>query len=319
MEKRLRWQHYQTELQNLCEDLIDKRETYDAIRKRLELIFGPAGKILGVDARLLAFLEFLYTRSQGPYSPYFLKNSRLIQVIIRRSAPLRNMLNASGAHALGNMILDGRGNLNFKISDFNEFTYVLDFWENCGLEVQTPRSVFEAILNKKGVRERIERQDGALLIRLSNIFPMFEKEIIPSDVDLNQIKERVQEPFREYFDSIIQDYLSQGKSIDDIIEIENARAGKSLAKRNQFLSYLVKRRHNFECQICAAGDLAKIPSFIQVHHIVRLSDDGEDHSRNMIVTCNYHHEEIHKGRITLEKGEKILIDYYGKKYFTSVN
>lgn len=319
MERRLKWQQFQTELQNLSDDLIDRRETYDAIEKRLELIFGPAVKILGVDARLLAFLEFLYTKSQGPYSPYFLRYSRLIQVIIRRSVPLRNMLNASGAHALGNMVLDGRGNLNFKISDFNELSYVLDFWENCGLEIQTPRSVFDAILNKKGIKQRIERVNGSLLIRLSNIFPMFEREIIPSDLDLNTIKEQVQEPFRDYFEDIIQDYLSQGKSIDDIIEIENARAGKTLAKRNQFLSYLVKRRHNFECQICAAGDITKVPSFIQVHHIVRLADDGEDHSRNMIVTCNFHHEEIHKGRIKLEKGERILIDSNGKRYFTSPN
>ncbi|MEN6396007.1 MAG: hypothetical protein ABFC78_05945, partial [Methanoregula sp.] len=130
----------------MSDDLIDRRETYDAIIKRLELIFGPAGKVLGVDVRLLAFLEFLYSKSQGPYSPYFLKYSHLIQVIIRRSAPLRNMLNESGAHAIGNMVLDGRGHLKFKISDFNELSYVLDFWENCGLAALTPRTIFDAIL-----------------------------------------------------------------------------------------------------------------------------------------------------------------------------
>lgn len=319
MEKRLKWHLHETELQHLSDDLIDKRESYDAIGRRLELTFGPAGKILGVDVRLLAFLEFLYTKSQGPYSPYFLKYSHIIQIILRRSAPLRNMMNGSGAHALGNMVLDGRGNLNFKISDFNELSYVLDFWEKCGLEAQTPRSIFNAILNKKGVRYRVEKLDGALLIRLSNIFPMFENEIIPPNVDLKQFSESLQNPFAEYFEDIIQDYSTQGKSIDDIIEIENLRAGKTLERRNQFLSYLVKKRHNFQCQICSAGDPAKFPSYIQVHHIIRLADNGEDHSRNMIVTCNYHHEEIHRGRIRLETGEKISIESNGRKLFTSPN
>ena len=114
MEKRLKWHLHETELQFLSDDIIDRRETYDAIGKRLDLIFGPAGKILGVDVRLLAFLEFLYTKSQGPYSPYFLKYSHIIKIIIRRSGALRNMLNESGAQAIGNMVLDGRGNLNFK-------------------------------------------------------------------------------------------------------------------------------------------------------------------------------------------------------------
>lgn len=113
--------------------------------------------------------------------------------------------------------------------------------------------------------------------------------------------------------------FSCGKSVDDIIEIENQRAGKTLDRRNRFLSYLVKKRHNFQCQICSAGETARIPSFIQVHHMVRLADDGEDHSRNMIVTCNYHHEEIHRGRMRLENGEKIQIEYDGKKMFTTPN
>ncbi|HNW79935.1 MAG TPA: HNH endonuclease signature motif containing protein [Methanoregulaceae archaeon] len=319
MEKRLKWHPYKVELQYLSDDLIDRRETYDAIGKRLELIFGPAGKILGVDARLLAFLEFLYSKSQGPYSPYFLKYSRLIKIIIRRSAPLRNMLNESGAHAIGNMVLNGRGKLKFKISDFNELSYVLDFWENCGLLPQTPRTIFNAIKNKSAFRYRIEKLDGALLIRLSNIFPMFETEIIPSDVDIKQLIESQQEPFREYYQEILQDYLSQGKGIDEIIDIENQRAGKTLVYRNQFLSFLVKKRHDFHCQICAAGDPAIIPSSIQVHHIMPLSEKGEDHSSNMIVTCNYHHQEIHNGKIKIEIGNIITIHINGKKYFTTPN
>ncbi len=319
METRLKWRLYETELQILSDDIIDRRETYNAIGKRLELIFGPTGKIRGVDARLLAFLEFLYTKSQGPYAPDFLKYSQIIKVIIRRSRPLRNMLNESGAHAIGNMVLNGRGNLNFTISDYNELSSVLDFWEDCGLQTQNPRAIFDAILIKKGIRNRIESRDGALLIRLSNIFPMFESEIISPDLDLNQLNRGLQNPFSGYFEDITQKYLSQGKSISDIIEIQNQRAGKTQNRRNQYLSFLVKKRCNYQCQICATCDPVKIPFSIQVHHITPLSENGDDHSRNMIVVCNYHHHDIHSGRIQLEKGEVITIERNGKKFFTSPN
>lgn len=319
MAKRLNWKLYEAELELLSDDLVARREPYSAIEERLESIFGPAGEIRGVDLRLLAFLEYLFTRSQGPYAPGFLKYSHIINVIIRRSWTLRNMLNKSGAHAIGNMVLNGRGKLNFKISDYNELSYILDFWQGCGLWTQTPRTVFDAILSKRIVQNRIVSRDADLLIRLSNIFPMFESEIIPSDLDLSPIREGSQNPFPKYFESITQDYLSQGKTISEIIEIENLRAGKTLSRRNQYLSYLVKKRCNFQCQICVAGDPAKYPSFIQVHHITPLSENGDDHSSNMIVVCNHHHQEIHRGQIQIKKGEVLSIEGNGKKFTTNPN
>jgi hypothetical protein len=321
MGKRVNWRPHEAELQILSDDLIEGRVSYDAIKERLASIFGPAKKILGVDARLRAFLEFLFMKSQGPYSPYFMKYSHIILMIIRRSSPLRQNLNEFGAHTIGNMILDGRGHWKFVISDFNELSSILEFWLQCGLHPPTPRSVFDAILDKNEIRFRIERLDGAVLIRLANIFPMFKDEFFPPDVDFNCLRRKEPEPFKKYYLDIIQDYYSQGKSIDDIIERENQRSGETLVYRNQFLTFLVKTRHNFRCQICVAGDPATNPSSIEVHHIIPLADRGKDHSGNMIVTCDYHHKEIHDGKIILKKENEdtIAIRSNGRLFFTDSN
>ncbi|MDD1703024.1 MAG: HNH endonuclease [Methanoregula sp.] len=324
MGKRVQWDTHVEELQRLSDDLIERREIYDNIKDRLAGIFGPAKCILGVDARLRAFLEFLFMRSQGPYSPEFLHYSPIIRHIIRRTSPLITNLNESGAHTLGNMVLNGRGHWKFIISDYNELEYVLKFWETCNLTPQTPRMVFDAIISKNEIRYRMERLDPDLLLRLSRIFPLYKDEIIPSGVDPDQLPRPPQEPFKQYYQDIIQDYLAQGMSIDDIIEKENLRAAQTITYRHQFLVYLVKLRHNFLCQICTAGDPVKgiqtDPSYaVEVHHIWSLAEGGEDHSRNMIVTCPHHHKQIHAGLIQLMNGEMITIKKEGRIFFTRSN
>ena len=152
MGRTMHWGEHTDELQLLSEEIIEKRlTTIDAIQQRLEQILGPGEKKFGVDFQLVAFLEYLFFKSQGPYSPYFLKYSNIIRFLIIRLPALRNLLNNSGADAIGNMILNGRGRLKFIISDFFELGYVLDFWENCGLKKLTPRKIFQAILTKKGI------------------------------------------------------------------------------------------------------------------------------------------------------------------------
>jgi len=324
MGKRVKWDTHIEELQGLCDDLIERRETYDNLIDRLSRIFGPAKMIRWVDGRLRAFLEFLFMQSQGPYSPDFLRYSPIIQQIVQRTAPLKANLNENGAHTIGNMVLNGRGHWNFIISDYNELEYVLKFWENCNLTPQTPRMIFDAIIAKNEIRYRIEKLDPDLLLRLSRIFPEYKDEIIPPGVDPDQLPRPPQEPFKEYYQDIIQEYLSQGFDIDDIIARENERAALTIRYRHQFLVYLVKLRHNFLCQICTAGDPVKgdhadPSSAVEVHHIWSLAEGGEDRSRNMIVTCPCHHRQIHAGLIQLTNGEMITIKKEGRIYFTRSN
>ena len=239
--------------------------------------------------------------------------------MIIRSRAFQNLLNDSGSAAIGNMVLNGRGNLKFIISDFFELGYVMDFWETCGLEKQTPRKIFQAILAKKGIHYRIQILDPDLLIRLSNVFPMFEKEINPSNVDLVSLSAISHNPFNDYYDSIIQYHVQQGLALEEIIQLENLRQRNPIERRNHFLSYLVRKYQNFQCQICNVWSPSQNSVDIQVHHIIPLSAKGKDLSSNMLVACNIHHKEIHSGRITVEKGEKITINCNGEQLSTEPN
>jgi len=320
MGKTMGWGEHTDELQLLSDDIVEKRlTTIDAIQQRLEQILGPGEKKFGVDFQLVAFLEYLFFKSQGPYSPYFLRYSSIIRFLIIRSPAFRNLLNNSGADAIGNMILNGRGRLKFIISDFFELGYVLDFWETCGLEKLTPRKIFQAILTKKGIFYRVQKQDPDLLIRLSNVFPMFEKEINPENVDLISLSAIAHNPFRDYYESIIEYHIHQGLALEEIIQLENSRKRDPDVKRNHFLSYLVRKHQNFQCQICSGVSPSQNFVDIQVHHIVPISANGEDLSSNMLVACKFHHKEIHSGRITLEKGEKIIINCNGGQFSTEPN
>lgn len=320
MAKTLGWGSHTDELLLLSEEIIElKQINIKDLQNKLQLILGPKVSVEGVDLRLIAFLEFLFLKSQGPYSPDFTKYSLVIQSIIRQSGTLKNMLNKTGSHAIGNMVLNGRRKLKFTISDFYELQYVLDFWEGCGLEKQTPRSIFNAILKKKGISEQIQNKDPSLLVRLSSVFPMFEKEIISADFNLISIRESPQNPFVEYYESIIKYHTDQGLTLEGVIQLENLRQRNPIEKRNSFLVYLVKKQQNFQCQLCKTGCTTKDPSFIEVHHIVPLSKRGEDLSSNMLVTCNFHHKDIHEGRILIEKSERIAINCGGEQFYTKAN
>ena len=62
METRLKWRLYETELQILSDDIIDRRETYNAIGKRLELDRARMGRSVVSMHGSLHFSNF-YTRS----------------------------------------------------------------------------------------------------------------------------------------------------------------------------------------------------------------------------------------------------------------
>lgn len=306
------WRQFEKEFQDLSDNIysgnINKKHE---INEKLEGI-SHSVKVRGVSNILISYLEFLFFRAQGPYSLNFQKYSKLIKIIIKKFPELRALLNENGAHTLGNMVLDGRGKLKFPLSDALEFQEMLDFWERCGLKTLTPRKVFKAILEKKGVKTKISSGDPKMIIRLVSIFPMYQEDIIPDNIDYNSLIKEIKDPSIDYFEDIIQSYFNSGLTLYDIIKNENNRLNQSFTYRNQFLAYLVKRSHGFNCQICENFLPSKVPSNIQVHHIVPLSEKGLDRSDNMLVTCHFHHKEIHFGRIQVDLGDKIWIRANGK-------
>jgi len=69
--------------------------------------------------------------------------------------------------------------------------------------------------------------------------------------------------------------------------------------RSPTVTAIAKLRADFRCEIEGCGYEPFIGSqsllYIEIHHIVRLADDGEDSLENTACLCPAHHREIHFG------------------------
>jgi 5-methylcytosine-specific restriction endonuclease McrA len=98
-----------------------------------------------------------------------------------------------------------------------------------------------------------------------------------------------------------------------MIVLESKRKKPVGLKRNNLLSYLIKKKHNFQCQLCKTLH-ENIHGDVEIHHIISLEYGGDDRSDNMIVLCKKHHKDVHEGLIRINALDKICINYLGKNY-----
>lgn len=293
---RKNWKAHLSDLEYLTDELIHGTiRTRKQLIPRLEVILGRKSSIQGVDTRILALLEFCFFMAGGPYGPLFDKYCRLIKRILTWDNNLKRLLNYSADHAIANMVLHARGRLKFKVSDVYELNRVLDAWQYMGLERQTHRSVLHAISQKKAFKHRLQENNPYLLARLAKIFPNKIDEFIPPGMDLRQA---IYEHQNARFGPLVDSLLSQGITLDELIVKENQRP-LLVIQRNPLLAYLVKRRHEFSCQVCNHFPIrsTKYLSRVEAHHIVPLSQGGEDQSSNLLVLCPQHHLEVHQAHI----------------------
>jgi hypothetical protein len=287
------------------------------LRNSLVKIFPETKDIMGVDARYIAFLEFCFYRANGPYSMKFKFYVILIRKIFKVYPPALRLINSTGASAIANMALGGQGGFKFEIADQFEFEVVLKYWRIMGLKRQTSKSVFNALMRKNRIKVKIKDQDLFLLARLKEIFPTFKYKFIKQGLDLNQA---LYEHFKERFESIIQEYEKKGLSLQEMIDRENKRELPVGVKRNNLLAFLVKKIHNFECQVCNLLDSKQYMLYeIQAHHIKFLSQEGLDHSKNMIILCEKHHDDAHSGKLTFQKSSKLQISYRNESFSIDYN
>lgn len=289
----------------------------DYLNNSLVKIFPETKDIRGVDARYIAFLEFCFYRANGPYSMKFKFYAILMKKVLKVYPPALGLINSTGASAIANMVLGGKGGFKFEIADQFELEVVLRYWKYMGLKPETPKSVFNALLKKNRIKTKIKNQNLFLLARLKEIFPSFKYKFIKRGLNLNQA---LYEHFKERFDSIILEYEKKGLSLREMIDKENMRKLPIGVKRNNLLAFLVKKYHNFECQVCNLLDSRKHRRYeIQAHHIEYLSQGGLDQSNNIIVLCELHHEEAHSDRLTFVISSKLQINYRNKIYSCSYN
>jgi len=288
----------------------DKEFTEETFIEKLSLIFTDSKIVANTDNRTIAFLEFCFYMADGPYSRKFTFFVIVLRKVFAVYPPLRKLINKTGAAAIANMTLGAIGALKFEISDLYELKQVLWAWGKMGLRRNTINSVFSVVRKKYLVKRGISGKNLFLLARLKAIFPMYQKSFIPSNINLNQA---LFDHYKERFEKIISEYKEKGLSIEEMIQKENERELPVGVKRNNLLSFLVRKANGFKCELCKTEK--KRYNTIQTHHIIPLSEGGEDHSRNMIVLCESHHESVHTGEIMIERGDtKTWIKY--KKYIS---
>jgi hypothetical protein len=324
----LNWRRYREPLASLIKDLlINPGISHEDLLSRLRDIFqnDPAygSEIFGVDSTLLEFVEFLFFKAEGPYTKDFVTYAGIIRSVCQHSLPLCALLNRNSADAIGNMILNQRGNIKFSIADHLELQLLLQWWSQFGLEPVSEREVFDAIMQKSSVVRRIPTRDPALLLRLVEVFPAYQHEYWPIDVSLESLASAagssIPLPSHRRYRQVMKDYLAQGLQIRDIIKIEEHRVLPLHVARNNFLAYLVRSLHQETCQICSLGYTPQKKTRITVHHVKPLGAGGPDTARNMLVVCLEHHALIHSGVITTDLDDLICIRYAGVEHLLSPN
>jgi len=287
----------------------------DELLSRLHQIFGDSDNVYGVDHNVIYLIEFCFFKAEGPYSKKFDYYAHIMSKVFKLYPPIKRLLDYNAEATLGNMVLGARGKLKFVISDYYELIRVLNVWEEMGLYPKSPGAVLRGVLNKRVVQERLEAKDPYLMASLKQIFPKYYDEFIPKDMDLDT---EIYEQQKKRFETVLEDYRKEGLSIEEMIKRENLRKLPNGVKRNNLLSYLIKKKHNFKCQVCTCLGISKKDQ-VQSHHIVHLYSGGEDHSNNIIILCNYHHDLVHLHKLEIDVYDQVVIEHEGETYYLNLN
>jgi len=278
---------------------------------RLAEIFDEDYKELDVDVRIIVLIEFCFFKAGGPYSRRFEYFSEIICRIIALYPELQKILNGKAVELISKMVLNEKSSLKFKISDNYELRIVLDMWKKMGLKPISIESVFNTVMQKRSIILDLKEKNIYLLALLKKVFPYYEKYYLSNQIDHSK---GIHEQEKKRFDNLIIEYKNQNLSLNDIIQKENLRDMPTEIKRNNFLSYLLKKKHKFRCQICQLTKSKSKTHNFESHHIIPLEQGGTDHSSNMIVLCKKHHNEAHSGTLEITCKKNLTIKYKRKQF-----
>ena len=278
---------------------------------RLAEIFDESYKEIDVDIRIIVLIEYCFFKADGPYSQKFEYFSEIILKIISIFPEVQKILNRRADDSIAMMVLNEKSGLKFRIYDNYELRIVLDLWKKMGLKPRSIESVFNAVMQKRSVTLDLKIKNIYLLALLKQVFPFYEKYYLSNKIDLSK---GIYEQEKKRFDNLIIEYKKHNLSLNDIIQKENLRVMPTEIKKNNFLSYLLKKKHKFRCQICQLTKSKSKTHYFESHHIVPLEQGGTDHSSNMIVLCKKHHNEAHSGTLEISCKKNLTIKYKRKQF-----
>lgn len=249
--------------------------------------------------RLVKFMEHCFEYARSPYHCRYGTGMRVLGMLFQWAPGLVDLMRATGAHAIANMLL-GEGRTKFSVPDRFSLEVFLEDWRRTGLGDMTAESVYGALVSKSRIQRRIADGEPDTLSLLRALFPeRAEAEWCAARVQLADASDTSS----AFAESVINDDAAEGEAlIRQIAECDGLSveykhvAGQTAVRygRNQKLAALLKRLHARRCQWCGiALETAKGGAYCEVHHVVALSDGGTDTSQNMLVLCPNHHVIMH--------------------------
>lgn len=288
---------------------ITDRATLDELFNNLE--WHETEKVKGVEPIVIRFLEFCFFVSGSVNSPNIKDTIDVVRKLVEWYPQLKRLIDETAADAIGNIVLEARGRLNFRLNDAQELDKLLEIWKEMGFEAVKKEEVFLAIINKPTIQQKILQGNVKIKLLLHKFFPELAKAFPLLKIDPEEIEEY--ELFRELQK---HRYTSEElANLEELIQRENSFSHFYI-ERNYRLAFLLKKKHNFQCQICKAlsslsgkeneakqNESLNQNGQIEAHHVLPLEEGGEDVSSNIVILCSAHHQAIHSGEITIEEAE----------------
>lgn len=138
------------------------------------------------------------------------------------------------------------------------------------------------------------------------IEPLFSDEI-----NLIKNEEKIKAKLEPFFK---EDKKKKVDSMfDELLPVSNSSIKKEVTtssyERDARLSLILKEKYSYTCQVCGIKvELLNNENYLEAHHIIPLSERGEDALKNMIAVCPNCHIRFDNGAITWNFLTKKLID-----------
>ncbi len=256
----------------------------------LNLIIGDQSQkdALGVPFPLLNFFEYCVSQANKVGSETYIQILPLLKEIITAYSDLKRLLNSNASDTIGNMILGARGRLKLEIWSEGELDQVLQDWKKIDLEPVSPQMVLEAIINKGRARVLLLEKNPWLLARLVKVFP----SILGNTEPFRSADKTADLPEESIKYMEIQDALNQDLSLEQLYEDALNQGKNAPFHRNRRVAELKKYEVGYRCQLCPDTRFSH-KNQLSTHHLKPFSEGGTDNPENLIVVCNFHHQELH--------------------------
>ncbi|MBI9008984.1 MAG: HNH endonuclease [Tenericutes bacterium] len=151
-----------------------------------------------------------------------------------------------------------------------------------------------------------EQPDEKNVLRKVIVFPLKSIEESVSELeDLNLVRKQEEEKTKSISKLPSKKLFEKAKEAGETIRKE---VKTTYIYRNQYVSESVKRRANGRCELC--GKLAPFikhdgEPYLEVHHVITLSNNGPDSLINTVALCPNCHRKVHYGFDDMD--EKLLV------------